>query len=116
MSLCDNETTVSPPPGLLGETKRKRAGSRKRRTKRVTDLRRLNAKARERHEAWLATQQANVTERLTDELDRGFAELRRDRTSDPLPASWDEVNEGLEGTGLERLPYRGRISRLTRRA
>lgn len=106
MMLADQALTASTPEKVVGEAKRRN----RKRTKRATDLRCLNATARERQEAWLATDQANLTTRLTHDLEVGYAALRTDRATDPLPESWDEV--GVEGTGLERLPFYGRAAGL----
>ena len=109
----DDQFTVSPPDKVAGEAKRSRKTPRKRRTRRTHELRQLHAQARDRQRAWLATGPANCTARLTSELEAGYATLRADRANDKLPESWEEVNDGSEGTGLERLPYLGRPRRVS---
>lgn len=59
-------------PRVDGKAKRKR----RKRTKSATTLRRINAAARERQEAYAEGNKANVTQRLTTELN-GPEHLRR---------------------------------------
>jgi hypothetical protein len=106
----NNAIGVSTPVQVVGETKRKN----RKRTKRATELRQLNAVARTRQNAWLQTGKPNLTGRLTHDLEEGFEALRLDRVLDRAPSSWVDVAEDTERVGVEWLPYFGRGTDFTR--
>jgi hypothetical protein len=57
--------------------------TRRRRTTAASTVRRINAKARDRHDAWALGGKPNLTERLTVELDELYGELREHRKGEP---------------------------------
>ena len=83
-----------------------------RRRDRQRRLRKINQLSCQRLDAWLEGGRPIVTARLTSELVSEYADLRGDRALDPPAASWEELRE--EGTGLERMPFFGRTSKVGR--
>lgn len=82
---------------VAGETKAERKPRNRKRTRNASTLRRINATARERQAAWLATGQPTTTYQLTRELDGLYGEHRDDQAgtlTDPYRGRTSKVGKG----------------------
>lgn len=76
MASADTPMIASTPDQVAGEAKKRRG---RKRTVGATRVRQINAKARERQEAWAEGGKPNLTARLTGDLGVLFRDLRKDR-------------------------------------